>query len=49
MQNSNAKTTEEDIQTKSGISGVVSYAKSMLSMKNKQIAFILISWSYLII
>ena len=35
-QNSSPKTIEEDIQIKSGISGVVSYAKSMRSMKNKQ-------------
>ena len=47
MQNSNPKTTEQDIQTNSGISGVVSYAESMFSMKNKQITFILTSCWYL--
>ena len=31
-QNSNPKTTEEDIQIKSGISGVISSGKSMLSV-----------------
>ena len=31
-QNSNPKTTDEDIQTKSGISGAISNGKSMLSV-----------------